>query len=349
MPTLSGTLPPAFTDRAGAAWRWWTGELRGLLPAAAEARLFAVPSADIVIGAAGVVVERREKGRCERFEEVRSLQELDEEGWEEIGGLIAGRRARIVLAPPLSFALKLALPAAARGRLRSAVALQLDHAAPVAPEALAWTCAIEEVSGGEIGVRVAMARRETLSWVQDMFDANGIAPPEVAVRVGDRSYTLAPGVRSLAERGRRAKTRGFALAFALAASLPVTSWAGAALLASIEQRRAERLAAAAAPLIARERAAAREEQVRRALKSVFELPSATAAIENLALGLPDSAYAVSAERRYDGTFSFEAQAEDRAALENQMAETPLLARLNAAAEAPGEEGRIQLSYRGALR
>ncbi|WP_114952124.1 hypothetical protein [Sphingosinicella terrae] len=349
MPTVNVALPRSLMASARQFWGWWTEELRSAAPEAVRRWTKPVPRAEIEPARAGTIVDVERDGLGERHVEERPLEELDAEGWSQLHTLVAGTRARIVLAPPDVFVTRLTLPAAARGRLRTAVSLRLGQIAPVNPEQLAWSCRIVGESGRELEVAVAMARRERIEAVAALFEARAMAPPPMVARIGVETIELASGADGSHTPERRQRRHAAVLAALLLASIPATSWTAATLLAWVEERHALALHEDLAPRLAAERALAREAQTRSALRIVLELPSATSLIEGLALGLPDSAFAVSAERHYDGRFTFEAQTTDRAALESAVAESELLASVHSANVAPIDGEAVRLSFAGMPR
>lgn len=329
--------------RARAFWTWWTAELADAVPARIWRR---APRVDIRADRNGILVERVRDRQIERFAESRRLDELDEDGWAELASLIGPDRSRLLLSPPDLFVTRIRLPLGAQRNLRSAIALQLNQAAPVDPELLSWNFRRVGNHGKTLEVEVAMVRTNRAEEIAEAFASRGLAEPALVARSESGEIVIAPGRRPAGEIARR---RAWAAAALLLLSIPVTTMLAATAMAALAEGRIERLQEELAPRIAAERRIAREEPLRRALAQVHALPSATATIEGLALGLPDSAFAVSAERSYDGALAVETQTSDRAALESALAEAPMLAMLNPAAEAPAEGGRVQLSYRGQQR
>lgn len=349
MSAVTDLLPAPLTERSRAFWAWWKSELEPLVPDSVRRLRKPVPRADLHISREEILIDREIEGIGERHREERPLEALDSEGWGELADLIEGARARILLAFPDVFATRLTLPAAARSRLRSAVGLQLRQHAPVDPDRLIWACRIVRGDGREIEVVVAMARADRLAAIQALFERQGMAAPTIVARVEGRDIDLAPGADGSLTPERRRMRRALALAALLLASVPLSTWTGASLMTAFEESRAQALHKQLAPRLAEDRARARDERVRQALKRVFELPSASALIENLALGLPDSAFVVRAERHYDGRFTFDAQARDREELEETLGQSRALARVHSTDAAPADGGGIQLSFRGIPR
>lgn len=339
---MTGAFALPLAARARAFWLWWSAELAAAVPPALRPRRRSA-RADVHAARGGILVERIRQGESERFAEERPLAGLDEAGWAELAGLLRGHRQRVILSPPDVHFARIELPAAARAHLRAAVAIQLNQHAPVEPERLLWNFRIEGTDARSVTVLVAMAHAGRAAEIAEGFAAQGLAEPALVARRDGEELEIAAGRPSPEQRRNR---RIWTAAALLLLSVPGTTWLAASASTALAENRIESLRAEVEPKMRAERIAAREEQVRRALKTVFELPAATAAIEGLALGLPDTAFAVAAERRYDGAFSVETQTSDRAALESAMAEAPLLAGLDPAAELPGEDGRIRLSFRG---
>lgn len=347
---MSLALPPALVERAGAFWHWWIAELAAMVPPPLRLRRER-PRADIVAGPEGVAVERVEAGAGERLFDPAPLERLEEESWAELHGLIEGRRARLVLGPPDVFLTRIALPAAARGRLRAATSLALDQAAPVAPDLLCWNCRLIGGGGsaGTLDVLVAMARVERLEVIRGLFTEHGLAPPPIAARGPDGEVMLRGGADGSETPDRRRERLISIAAAALLASIPLTTVAAAGILTFFAESKVAALRQEVAPALAAEREAGRAERVRRALAVLFARPSATETLESLALAMPDSSAARTVERQADGMLRLEVETGDRAALEEGLARSPLLGDLHPAEILEEEGPRTSLVYRGRTR
>lgn len=89
-PTLDDLFPTL-----GTAWRWWIGELAGLIPA--HRSFSRKPRADIRPSRAEVSIVRIAGSEGERLTEAVPLTAFDTEQWQELGGLLTGHRVRILL------------------------------------------------------------------------------------------------------------------------------------------------------------------------------------------------------------------------------------------------------------
>jgi hypothetical protein len=346
MPALTAVLPPALVERVRDFRTWWAGELGAMVPESLRRLRKPPPRSEVHSGGEGILLDREVQGVGERFAEPRRLEQLDEPAWAELGALIHGTRARLILSPPDVFVTRLTLPLAARARLRTAVALQLRQVAPVEPEHLVWNCRAIEEDRKSVIVLVAMARATTVERLAGLFEANGLAPPPMVARSGERELELIDGEDGSLTPERRKWRRASAIAALMLATVPLTSWGAASLLTWNEERRAEAMHRELGPRLAEERARALEDRARYALKAVLELPAASSQIEALALGLPDSAFALGAERKFDGRFMFETRSTDRAALERSVADSPMLSQLHPSSIGPVDGPNVQLTLAG---
>jgi hypothetical protein len=342
---LSSPLPGVARSAAG-LWQWWVGELRAALPHALRPSATSRPRADIFLGPGGIVVERFAGGHGERFAEERQLADLDEEGWAELAGLIAGSRARILLATPDVYWTRVELPAAARRRLRAAVALQLPNVAPVKPEELVWQAEEAEGGPGRVRALVAMARAQLIEALAQRFEERGLAVPEIAALADDRTVTLRPAGREPGAAGSFIERRARPIAILLLASIPFTTIASASFLASLTESRIESLRLELAPRLAAEREAARTDQARRALRQVFAQAPASDDIENIALALPESDHALGTSRGPDGGLRLTVETASQEALEERLSENARLASAEIVDLQPaGAAGRMRVSLR----
>ena len=342
----------AFSDQAGQFLRWWGGELAALVPEAILARRKPKPRSDIKIGPEGITIDRVEQGLGERYGESRPIEALDEDAWAELGGVIAGTRPRIVLGVPDIYVASLSLPAAARGRLNAAVSLHLAQVAPLDPSLLVWTALPRPAEGGRISVSIAMARAARVAELQGMFADHGLPIPSIAAEGPDGPVELQRSGGSAAggdeARANRIATAGAAL---LLLSIPFTTVAGAWLLSGMAEGEAERISRDIAPRLIAERKAERDGELRRALAVVYAHPAATATVEALALGVPDTDYLESAARAPDGTLQASVDSADADALRATLAKAPLQPPPEAGEAVPMEErpGRVRVELRSVGR
>ena len=345
MPVLS----PALAQPAAEAWRWWIAELRAMVPDDLAARVRRQPPAwsDIELTRDAITIERVRGGTGERLADERPIEALDEEGWAELAELVEGSRTRIILSPPDVFAATISLPAAARRRMRSAVALQLDQIAPLEPALLSWNSEVLDAGRQGISVLVAMARTDRIAGLESLFAEHGLPAPPIFARAGDRLVKLASGFDASRRAPESRDRRAWLFAALLLGSIPFTVWAGASLLAGITQSRIAAVQREIAPQLAQERKAQADEALRRALKPMLTGPSATQAIESLALAMPDTAYATELAKGPDGKLTFSIEASDTDALAAAMTEAPLLADAAPSDMVESENGRMRVYYAGA--
>ena len=349
MSALARTRPAL--ARLAAFGSWWRGELVAMLPEGLRARPSRRPAADIHVGPDRIAVDRIAGGTGERFVEERPIEALDDEAWAELAELTAGARTRLILSVPEVYWTHIALPAAARGRHRTAAALQLGQIAPVEPAALDWRSEVVGGADGKVDLLVAMAHRERLDALQALFLERGLPGPAIAADCDGRVVEL----RGERDEEAEAEARGNRIAAVAAAllllSIPVTTIAAAEFMTGISESRIAALEEEIAPRLAAERRARREQGVRRALAAVFARPAATDSIENIALGLPDTDHAVRAERGSDGSLYVVVETADAETLQQTIEKAPQLASLELVDMSGGAagEGRAQASFRSAPR
>lgn len=327
------------------AWRWWTSELRALLPERFRTDAPAAPRADIRPRSDSVEVDVVRDGVGQRFADAKPLEDLDSEGWAELAALIEGSRARIVLESPDKFTTSLTLPLAARRRLKSAVALQLSQVAPVDPSLLRWATRSNQAGPDRIQVDVAMARADRVARLQELFEINGLAPPPVFAAMGDEPLELAAGRRVAVTAPNQAGTGAWVAAALLIASIPLTTALGATILRSSAESRAVMLEKSALPRLKEEARARRSEELRRGLRPLVGHPGVTATLEDLATRLPMTDHVVSVRQSGDRILDLTVQAADAEAVEAALKESPLLPHVTVADIAPASGGRFNVTLR----
>lgn len=341
----------ALRDQAGQFFAWWRGELAALLPDSVVARRPQKPRSDIRISHDGITIDRVAGGIGERYHESRAIDALDEDGWAEFAAVIAETRPRLVLTVPDAYVATVVLPAAARSRLRPAVALQLPQLAPLDPSLLVWSAAAGPAEGGRIKVSVAMARAERIEGLQALFAGRGLPIPAIAALAGDGLIVLSRSGAGAVDEETRANRWATIATIGLLLSIPFTTVAGAWLMAGMAEGETESIAKQIAPRLAAERRAERETELGRALAVVYEQPPATATVEALALGTPDTDYLIAASRAPDGTLQATVDSADPDALQAALAKAPLGPALQAAEAIPidGKAGRMRVELRSASR
>ena len=340
-------------SQAGAAvvhaWRWWTGELAAMVPDRLRPDPDKIARADISLGRDAVEVEVVEAGEARRLSDPRRIEDLDAEGWAELASLIAGSRARILLASPDTYVTEVALPKAARKRLRSAVALQLSHLSPIEPALLRWAMEVAEIGPETIVVRVAMARAERIEALQSLFEANGIAPPPVDAATPDGGIELARGDDGGRRLGSPADRRAWALAAFFTLTIPLTTTLGAYVLEASTQSRVAALEREIGPRLETETRARRAEGLRGALRPLVARPSASSTIEDLAGRLPLTDHVKSVEQAGDRTLRFTVETADADAAQAALQQSPLLPGIAVSDIVPAAGGKLSATYRTSPR
>jgi hypothetical protein len=341
----------ALRDQAGSFFTWWGGELAALLPHSLVARRPQKPRSEIRISHDGITIDRVAGGIGERYHEVRPIDALDEDGWAELAGVIADTRPRLVLTVPDAYVTSLALPAAARSRLRPAVALQLPQLAPLDPSLLVWSAVPGAAAGGKIKVSVAMARAERIATLQALFAERGLPVPAIAAQAADGLIVLTRSGTGADDAEARANRGAAMLTVLLMLTIPFTTVAGAWLLAGMADSETETIAKQIAPRLAAERRAQREGELGRAIAVVYAHPPATATVEALALGTPDTDFLLAASRAPDGSLAATVDSADPDALQVALAKAPLRPAPQATDIIPidGKAGRTRIELRSSAR
>lgn len=304
---------------------------------------------DIRPGRQGVVVDIVRDGVGQRFADSTRLEDLDAQGWEELTALIQGCLIRIVLGSPDAFVTRVTLPKAARSRLRSAVGLQLSQLSPLDPDLLRWAVSARDSGPDRIEAEVAMARPERIEQLQDLFEANGIAPPAICASGANGAITLAAGRRLQSFRANDLLARPGLVAALLIATIPVTTTIGATLLRASAENRVASLEKGAAPRLEAEARARRSEALRRDLRPLATRPAVSATLEDLATRLPLSDHVRSVERGSDRILTFTVETGDAEAAEAALRNSRLLPGLAVADIVPDPNGRLAVTFRTAAR
>ena len=193
MPTLTSALESSLAQSAAAFWRWWTRELAGLVPISMRAGPRRRATADIWLSQTGVTVDRMIGGETERFEESEPLATVDQASWDQLGELVGGTRARLILSPPDIHTIRIKLPKAARSRLRAAVTLQLGELSPLEPALVDWAMHRPSRTGEMLEVAVTLVRRARLSALALLFSEHGVPMPSIWAYADERFVRLAAG------------------------------------------------------------------------------------------------------------------------------------------------------------
>jgi len=349
MPALSELRGTPAGTAVVDTWRWWTSELKAMLPERFRPDSPAAPRADIRPKPGAVEIDIVREGVGQRFADPKSLDDLDSEGWAELATLIEGSRARILLESPDMFATSLSLPRAARRRLKSAVALQLSQISPVEPSLLRWAIRSADAGPDRIEVKVVMARADRVARLQELFEINGLAPPPVFAAAGDEPIEIAAGRRVAVAAPDQAGTRAWVVAALLIASIPLTTALGATMLRANAESRINLLEKSAGPRLRDEARARRSEELRRGLRPLVGRPSVSATLEDVATRLPMTDHVVSLRQSGDRILDLTVEAADAETVESALKGSPLLPHVSVADIAPASGGRFNVTLRTAPR
>jgi hypothetical protein len=345
MPALSELRDSPAAVAAAEAWRWWTGELKAMLPDRLRPDAAGGSRADIRPRPGSVEIEIVRDGVGQRFADSKPLDDLDEDGWAELAALIEGSRSRILLESPDMFATSLTLPKLARRRLRSAVSLQLSQLAPLEPSLLRWASRSADSGPDRIQVMVAMARADRVARLQELFEINGLSPPPVFAAAGDEPLQLAAGRRVAVDSSHHEGARPWIVAAILIASIPLTTALGATMLRSSAESRISVLEKSATPRLREESNARRSEELRRGLRPLVGRPSVSATLEDLATRLPMSDHVVSVRQSGERILDLTVEAAEAETVEAALKGSPLLPNLTVADIAPTSAGRFNVTLR----
>ncbi|HMJ92947.1 MAG TPA: hypothetical protein VK472_02475 [Allosphingosinicella sp.] len=331
------------------AWRWWTGELLAMVPDRFRPHPDRRPRADIRPGRDSVRVEIVREGVGQLFAEAKRIEELDGDGWAELASLAQGSRTRIVLEPHDCFTTGLTLPAAARRRLRPAVALQLSQVSPLDPALVRWAMLVADGGTDKVEVRVAMARAERIEQLQALFEEKELDVPPVCAPIPDGVIELARGrkVRGAASAGIGA--RSWALAALLVASIPFTTLLGATILRSSNESRVEQLERGAGPRIRAEADARRSEALRRDLRPLFARPGISATLEEVAARLPLTDHVKTIGQGNDRILVMTIETPDAEAAEGALKGSRLLPHIAVTDISPSSAGKLAVTFRTSPR
>lgn len=331
-----------FAEGAGAAWNWWTGELRDMVPrrwgSGTSAR------SDIRLTGEAVIVERITGGLGERFVDQTPIDRFEGQNWAELDELVRNTDVHVVLQPPDVHLLVVRLPLAARTRLRSAVALQLVERSPLEPELVHWMLGQAQVDAETVSVPVMLCRTERLDHIQTLFAENEIDLRSIVGEVGDQVIAL----RQCGANDNLALLRKLSpakrITAGLVASIPLSIAIGATLLASLNASKVEALERDVQPKLTIERTLREKEDLRQALAPVLTLPSISMLLDDLAGRLPTTAYIRDVERDTEGRMRLRVVARDPDAAQDALKGDPLLPGLHQTGQTPSDRDGVDLIY-----
>jgi hypothetical protein len=333
--------------RAGAAgfWRWWLGELAGLLPRgplpfSRGARHWA----DIRPHRDRVEIIRFGWNGGEKLVDRTPLDALDGESWAEMAALTRDYHARIVLVPPLVHILTLRLPKEVRPHLASAIPLQLRDAAPVDPARLTWRVLDVAANGTMIDVRVALARTALIDQLVDGLATQGAAAPPILAEADDRQVMLRS--RDRVGLGLGAP---WIVALGLLAVTPLCILLALTILLAAKRSEVAALEQRVGPRIELARTVRARHDAAQALDHIVGLPTLSGVAAELAQHLPSTATVHSLDRAEDGTFSITLDAADPDVVRPALAGDRHSAALRETDQSKTPDGRFLIHYQGVWR
>jgi len=179
---------PAWRQKLDAFWRWWIGELAGLVPerlaalgGAARVPLVSLSSSELVLLEPASAV-----GPDARVD----LAALDESARRDATRRLLERagetraRVRLCLEPLESLVRRVRMPAATEENLRQVVAFEMDRLTPFRAEDVYFDGRVvsRDAGGGTILVQLALARREVVDEKMRRLEALGTTVAGVTVR-----------------------------------------------------------------------------------------------------------------------------------------------------------------------
>lgn len=204
---LSTDLP----SLAGAAWRWWLGELRALMPA----RLLASRHGTLVIDLLDGEVAMFYRGEDRRFESSRISADQLKAALpptalaEQLRRLAASPYDVLVRLPPEKLLRKVVrLPLAAGRRLRAILAHEIDRQTPLDSSQVYFDYRIlaRDKAAGTVEVELAIIKHETALRADKLLRWLGIEAAAIGLaddRALTQRYDLLPGKSAAARQQSR--------------------------------------------------------------------------------------------------------------------------------------------------
>lgn len=294
MPVIAALNNLTMVGQVRTFGRWWAAELIAMLPARLRPGAKA-PCAEIHVLQDRVEIVRVEDGEGVRFVDARPIEALDAEAWIDMAGIVEGARARILLDAPDIYVTTVKLPRAARGKLRSAISLQLDALAPIDPNLLVWNCVAGAPASDATNAVVAMARSSRIAAITALFGQADIAVPAIHAIAPEGPILLAEGYAGGGSREMTLNRRAAIIVACVLLSIPFTTIAIAQLTTALKQSSIELVQRQVAPKLAAERRARDAEAVKASLRPLASRPTITAMMAEVAARLPETDYLRSAE------------------------------------------------------
>jgi len=342
MPSLSEAVQSNLAGMIKDAWHWWVDELRNILPRDSLVHFAQSARTDVWLTRTGVEVEHVAGGIGRRFANDVPLEAFEDKDWEQLAELMRGSRVRVILQPPRVYATQVRLPAAARTRLRHAVALQLQEFSPLEPDRVDWAVGRPKIDGGQLAVDVLLAKRSDLDGLQALFEGLEL-PCQICGLAGEDLIPLR-SVRDPAQ-WRFQIPRNWLIVAGLLASIPFTTLAGAAALGWSNAAEVKTLQEQVEPKLALERDLHGNEALRAALAPLTKISAASMLLDDLAARLPHAAYVKAVRYQRDGTTELDLVAPDPDIVAGALELDPLLPNLTQVGQTPARDNGIALSYR----
>lgn len=338
--TISNT-PFDLADRLRSGWSWWVETLAGMLPASWTLGSGAA-EVDILLGET-TTIERVSDGIGVRYAESRSIENLDDEAWAELGALVEGAATRLVLTPPRTYVARLKLPKTAEAHARAAAALRIADLSPVNPDLVLHGMRIAAHDDRTVEAQIAFVLKRDLEAIEAAFAARGLPMPPVNARADDTTilirkghdFRLTPAVRKA--RGR------WAGAIGMLAAVPLITLAASEAMIWRETEKADAAREAAAASLRAEQRFRTDAEAMKALSALAAMTPATIALDRLSSALPEEATVTAIEGDLRGLAAVDLTAPDP----DQLAGNSALGDLRAEAQSrEGEQYRIRLARSG---
>jgi hypothetical protein len=348
MPVIAALNNLAMVSQARAFGRWWAAELAAMVPARFRPGAKA-PCAEIHILQDRVEIVRIEDGEGVRFIDARPIEALDADAWVDMAGIVEGTRARIMLDAPDIYVTTVKLPRAARGKLRSAVSLQLDALAPIDPDLMVWNCVPGAPAPDATNAVVAMARTSRIAAITALFGGADIAVPAIHAIAPEGTILLAGGYVGGGSRETTLNRRAAMIVACLLLSIPFTTIAIAQLITALKQSSIELVERQVAPKLAAERRARDAEAVKASLRPLVSRPTITAFMAEIAARLPETDYLRSAEAGTGRRISFVVDTPKPGAVVQTLQSVHSIRDVRIDDQLPGENGHMLVSISAAAK
>ena len=215
-------------DRMEAAWEWWLGELRALVPAALWRRL--VPTRPILVlefGRDGVALGHSAGGSTLPRGRV-APDELDGPAPPQLAAALAGLRPdRVELRLPAAQALhqRLVLPLASPRRLASLLRFELDRQTPFTPEQvyLAARLVERDRAGNRMIAELMLVKRDVADRALGYARRWGLTPDRLGIQ-GNEGWALDFQAKPAPDRARVRRQRLSAALAVATAGLVLALW-----------------------------------------------------------------------------------------------------------------------------